>query len=180
MPSTTTTPPLSESTATDGAPAHHPPASTKAPTPPSTTNHGPSANLRAVLGLAPASPRVSTAQLSARKSADLSASSPASPSTPAKRKKARAQESSAVDDAFFEVPDPRTPAPPAENVGAPGSLPARRAPLRMDAQDGPWSISVAEHPHNARAYTLYIKSTSDRGLYTLTRTDDSPQHRRTT
>ena len=33
-----------------------------------------------------------------------------------------------------------------------------RPPVRMDAQDGPWSISVAETPHDAHSYSLYIKS----------------------
>jgi hypothetical protein len=35
-----------------------------------------------------------------------------------------------------------------------------RPPVRMDAQDGPWSISVAETPHDAQSYSLYIKSAS--------------------
>jgi serum/glucocorticoid-regulated kinase 2 len=35
-----------------------------------------------------------------------------------------------------------------------------RAPVRMDAQEGPWSISVAETPHDAQSYSLYIKSES--------------------
>jgi hypothetical protein len=35
---------------------------------------------------------------------------------------------------------------------------SRRPPVRMDAQDGPWSVSVAETPHDARSYSLYIKS----------------------
>jgi serum/glucocorticoid-regulated kinase 2 len=34
----------------------------------------------------------------------------------------------------------------------------RRPPVRMDAQDGPWSVSVAETPHDASSYSLYIKS----------------------
>lgn len=28
----------------------------------------------------------------------------------------------------------------------------------MDNQDGPWSVSVAETPYDARSYSLYIKS----------------------
>jgi hypothetical protein len=28
----------------------------------------------------------------------------------------------------------------------------------MDNQDGPWSVSVAESPYDARSYSLYIKS----------------------
>jgi len=35
-----------------------------------------------------------------------------------------------------------------------------RPPVRMDAQEGPWSISVAETPHDAQSYSLYIKSKS--------------------
>lgn len=34
---------------------------------------------------------------------------------------------------------------------------SRRQPVHVD-QDGPWSISVAETPHNAQTYSLYIKS----------------------
>ncbi len=34
----------------------------------------------------------------------------------------------------------------------------RRAPVRIDAEDGPWSVSVAESPHDTRSYSLYIKS----------------------
>lgn len=36
--------------------------------------------------------------------------------------------------------------------------PNRRPPVRMNAQDGPWSVSVAETPDDARSYSLYIKS----------------------
>lgn len=38
------------------------------------------------------------------------------------------------------------------------SRPARRQVLRVDAQDGPWTVSVAENPHHASSYTLYVKS----------------------
>lgn len=37
---------------------------------------------------------------------------------------------------------------------------ARRAPVRMDNHDGPWSVSVAETPHDSSSYSLYIKSKS--------------------
>lgn len=37
---------------------------------------------------------------------------------------------------------------------------SRRPPVRMDAQDGPWSVSVAETPHDVHSYSLYIKSES--------------------
>ncbi|KAG7451810.1 kinase-like protein [Guyanagaster necrorhizus] len=46
--------------------------------------------------------------------------------------------------------------------------PNRRAPVRIDAQDGPWSVSVAESPHDARSYSLYIKTPTHN--ITLTRT----------
>ena len=36
----------------------------------------------------------------------------------------------------------------------------RRPPVRIDTQEGPWSISVAETPHDARSYSIYIKSES--------------------
>ncbi|KAF8496449.1 hypothetical protein F5888DRAFT_387239 [Russula emetica] len=38
------------------------------------------------------------------------------------------------------------------------SRPARRQVLRVDAQDGPWTVSVAENPHPPSSYTLYVKS----------------------
>jgi len=34
----------------------------------------------------------------------------------------------------------------------------RRPPVRMDNEDGPWSVSVAESPYDPRSYSLYIKS----------------------
>lgn len=39
--------------------------------------------------------------------------------------------------------------------------PIRRPPVRIDAQEGPWSVSVAETPHDAHSYSIYIKSESD-------------------
>lgn len=44
----------------------------------------------------------------------------------------------------------------------------RRQPIRIDAQDGPWAISVAETPHDARSYSIYIKTPTHN--LTLTRT----------
>jgi len=35
---------------------------------------------------------------------------------------------------------------------------SRRGPVRMDTQDGPWSVSVAETPYDTHSYSLYIKS----------------------
>ncbi|KAF5346145.1 hypothetical protein D9758_009983 [Tetrapyrgos nigripes] len=37
------------------------------------------------------------------------------------------------------------------------TAPSRRPPVRVD-QDGPWSVSVAESPHDPRSYSLYIKT----------------------
>ncbi|KAJ3807381.1 hypothetical protein F5876DRAFT_48171 [Lentinula aff. lateritia] len=37
------------------------------------------------------------------------------------------------------------------------TAPSRRGPVRID-QDGPWSVSIAESPHDSRSYSLYIKS----------------------
>ncbi|KAF8814461.1 hypothetical protein BYT27DRAFT_7250038 [Phlegmacium glaucopus] len=45
---------------------------------------------------------------------------------------------------------------------------SRRGPVRMDNQDGPWSVSVAETPYNAHSYSLYIKTPTHN--LTLTRT----------
>jgi serum/glucocorticoid-regulated kinase 2 len=42
----------------------------------------------------------------------------------------------------------------------PSNTSGMRPPMRMDAQEGPWSISVAETPHDAQSYSLYIKSES--------------------
>ncbi|KAF8918121.1 hypothetical protein CPB85DRAFT_1214331 [Mucidula mucida] len=44
----------------------------------------------------------------------------------------------------------------------------RRTPVRIDAEDGPWSVSVAESPHDTRSYSLYIKTPTHN--LTLTRT----------
>ncbi|KAJ7762342.1 kinase-like protein [Mycena maculata] len=45
---------------------------------------------------------------------------------------------------------------------------ARRPPVRMNPQDGPWSVSVAETPDDPRSYSLYIKTPTHN--LTLTRT----------
>jgi hypothetical protein len=36
--------------------------------------------------------------------------------------------------------------------------PSRRQVLRVEAQDGPWTVSVAENHHRPSSYTLYVKS----------------------
>ncbi|KAJ3875167.1 hypothetical protein F5051DRAFT_414837 [Lentinula edodes] len=47
------------------------------------------------------------------------------------------------------------------------TAPSRRGPVRID-QDGPWSVSIAESPHDSRSYSLYIKTPTHN--LTLTRT----------
>ncbi|KAJ3774106.1 hypothetical protein FB446DRAFT_730135 [Lentinula raphanica] len=47
------------------------------------------------------------------------------------------------------------------------TAPSRRGPVRID-QDGPWSVSVAESPHDSRSYSIYIKTPTHN--LTLTRT----------
>lgn len=38
------------------------------------------------------------------------------------------------------------------------SQPTRRLPVRAENQDGPWTVSVAETPHEPNSYSIYIKS----------------------
>ncbi|CCM07178.1 uncharacterized protein FIBRA_09519 [Fibroporia radiculosa] len=48
------------------------------------------------------------------------------------------------------------------------SMPTRRIPFRIDNQDGPWTISVAEMPHDPSSYSIYVKTLTHN--ITLTRT----------
>jgi len=48
--------------------------------------------------------------------------------------------------------------PPMTAIQERAPRPARRQVLRVDAQDGPWTVSVAENPHRPSSYTLYVKS----------------------
>lgn len=41
---------------------------------------------------------------------------------------------------------------------APHSTVHGRRPIRIDAQSGPWTVSVMEAPRDAQAYSLYVKS----------------------
>lgn len=71
--------------------------------------------------------------------------------------------SSVVNTSFFEPAapaqlEPRSTPKEMKNSAAPQSMPTRRLPRRVDNQDGPWTISVAETPHDACSYSLYIKS----------------------
>ncbi|KAF8523220.1 hypothetical protein JB92DRAFT_3110191 [Gautieria morchelliformis] len=63
---------------------------------------------------------------------------------------------------------PATPSAAPSASLAPMQYPARRKVLRMDAQDGPWSVSVAENPHDAKTYSIYIQTPTHH--LTLTRT----------
>ncbi|KAG8219319.1 hypothetical protein J3R82DRAFT_201 [Butyriboletus roseoflavus] len=83
--------------------------------------------------------------------------------------KSRAERSSITDLTFFESRNSsphNKHAPHNNSVRSMGNLDAapsrstRRPPVRIDAQEGPWSISVAETPHDARSYSIYIKIAS--------------------
>ncbi|CAK5264794.1 unnamed protein product [Mycena citricolor] len=72
---------------------------------------------------------------------------------------------------------PRTPLTQADFIFIDGDIPTdpntmenatRRPPVRLNAQDGPWSVSVAENADEPRSYSLYIKTPTHN--LTLTRT----------
>lgn len=81
-------------------------------------------------------------------------------------RKSRAERSSITDLTFFESRNssphnehaPHNNSVRSMNLDAAPSRSTRRPPVRIDAQEGPWSISVAETPHDARSYSIYIKS----------------------
>ncbi|KAF9225249.1 hypothetical protein BS17DRAFT_778355 [Gyrodon lividus] len=93
------------------------------------------------------------------------------------KRKSRAERSSITEFSFFESPNtsPHNEHAPhnnsvrsMKNLDAAPSRSTRRPPVRIDAQEGPWSISVAETPHDARSYSIYIKTPTHN--LTLTRT----------
>lgn len=49
---------------------------------------------------------------------------------------------------------------PVRTGPGPVSMSNRRGPPRSAEHEGPWAISVAETPHDASSYSLYIKSES--------------------
>ncbi|THH01216.1 hypothetical protein EW026_g1445 [Hermanssonia centrifuga] len=55
-----------------------------------------------------------------------------------------------------------------KNGTAPAPIPSRRGPVRVEGQDGPWTISVAETPHDTSSYSLYVRTPTHN--LTLTRT----------
>ncbi|KAI0275351.1 hypothetical protein BC834DRAFT_852429 [Gloeopeniophorella convolvens] len=80
-----------------------------------------------------------------------------------RRRKLKAQSQSVTDPSFFELDSTVhvENTPPSPIMTASQDIqprPARRQVLRMDAQDGPWTVSVAENPHDPVSYTLYVKT----------------------
>jgi hypothetical protein len=70
-------------------------------------------------------------------------------------------------DSTVHVENTPPPLPPSTMTSAPErrSRPSRRQVLRVDAQDGPWTVSVAESPHHPSSYTLYVKSECSSSLW---------------
>ena len=71
--------------------------------------------------------------------------------------------------AFFFVTDPTvhvedttrspsTPIPTSTSTQERQARPACGQVPRVDAQDGPWTVGVAENPHRPSSYTLYVNS----------------------
>ncbi|KAG0694052.1 hypothetical protein DFH29DRAFT_1006691 [Suillus ampliporus] len=60
--------------------------------------------------------------------------------------------------------DPNNSVRSMKSIDAAHTRPIRRQPVRIDAQEGPWSVSVAETPHDAHSYSIYIKSESHSSL----------------
>jgi ankyrin repeat protein len=71
--------------------------------------------------------------------------------------------------AFFFVTDPTvhvedttrspsTPIPTPTSTQERQARPARGQTSRVDTQDGPWTVGVAEDPHRPSSYTLYVNS----------------------
>ena len=95
------------------------------------------------------------------------ASTRSSSSSTRRRRKARGELASVTTLSFFE-PDTTVhventpPSPTMTATQERQTRPPRRQVLRVDAQDGPWTVSVAENPHRPSSYTLYVKSKSVR------------------
>lgn len=54
--------------------------------------------------------------------------------------------------------DSNNPVRSMKSIDTAHTRPIRRPPVRLDLQEGPWSVSVAETPHDAHSYSIYIKS----------------------
>ncbi|TDL20933.1 hypothetical protein BD410DRAFT_790285 [Rickenella mellea] len=100
-----------------------------------------------------------------------------------RRKKARADRSSVTDVSFFDTQPQRESEPESVQhrpalmahantaptlLGVPPERANRRKIVRLEAQDGPWSVSAAETPYDKRSYSIYIKTPTHH--LTLTRT----------
>ena len=120
----------------------------------------PKQNLKSVFGFGtvfnkPPHPSLSTTpNYTTRKSVDTARSYK-------QRRRQRADRSS-ITEASFYTADSAVPSIPIamKNFDPANARPLRRPPVRIDAQEGPWSVSVAETPHDASSYSLYIKSES--------------------
>lgn len=75
-------------------------------------------------------------------------------------KRRNRQERSSVTDLSFVDPSTSHKAPSTTDTSStsPQPMSVRRAPLQMDGQDGHWTVSVAENPHDPGSFSLYIKS----------------------
>ncbi|KAH9070725.1 hypothetical protein EDB83DRAFT_2221807 [Lactarius deliciosus] len=91
------------------------------------------------------------------------ASTRSSSSSTRRRRKPRGASKSITTLSFFE-PDSTVhventpPSPLMTATQERQTRPPRRQVLRVDAQDGPWTVSVAENPHHPSSYTLYVKT----------------------
>lgn len=86
-----------------------------------------------------------------------------------KKHKARNERSSVTDTSFFEPEvDPALLSDAAQAkldsgtmtkaLDVPQERASRRKLARMEAQEGPWSVSVADTPYDKNSYSIYIKS----------------------
>lgn len=80
-----------------------------------------------------------------------SASSPSVPTTPTK------STHTPVHSVNLNSPEAKQRTMPGIN-DVPQERASRRKLARIEAQDGPWSVSVAESPYDKNSYSLYIKS----------------------
>ena len=77
----------------------------------------------------------------------------------------RRNQSSVADPSFFTPDEPLSADSTSQSSDMPSirnpavqSQPTRRIPVRAENQDGPWTVSVAETPHEPNSYSIYIKS----------------------
>ena len=136
------------------------------------------------------SPYTRSAQLTAstvteRRSIDVSSSGTYFVSLNSRKKRSRNDRGSVTDISFFKpttttptttttqsTSTAQTPSRPVhiplakytnkmtKALEVPGERASRRKMARMEAQDGPWSVSVAETPYDKSSYSIYIKSES--------------------